>query len=179
MSDVLERGAEGEHFRDEDWYAEEIGAVRFVDCVFTDVDLTEASTHSAMFEGCTFHTCRLNASTHRASAFVGCDFRRCSFFTATLDGCKLTGSVFAECTLRPLKVVGGAWGSVTLRGAGLAGVERGEARRTARAAPDESRVAPRASGPRRSSSSRPRTPAHRHSARSTTAPCNSASITAA
>jgi uncharacterized protein YjbI with pentapeptide repeats len=48
--------------------------------------------------------CRFNASTHRATAFVGCDVRRTSFFTATLDGCKLTGSV-------------------TLRGASLAGVD--------------------------------------------------------
>ena len=76
MSDVLERGAEGESIRDEDWYGEEIGAVRFVDCVFTDVDLTEATTSGTTFEGCTFHTCRFNASTHRATAFVGCDFRR-------------------------------------------------------------------------------------------------------
>ena len=59
MSDVLERGAEGERIRDEDWYGEEIGAVRFVDCVFTDVDLTEATTSGTTFEGCTFHTCRL------------------------------------------------------------------------------------------------------------------------
>ena len=54
---------------------------------------------------------------------MGCDFRRSSFFTATLDGCKLTGSVFSECTLRPLTVVGGAWRSVTLRGANLSGVD--------------------------------------------------------
>ena len=71
MNDVLERGAEGESFRDEDWYAEEIGAVRFVDCVFTDVDLTEATTSGTTFEGCTFHTCRLNASAHHATRLRG------------------------------------------------------------------------------------------------------------
>src|SRR5919112_6621193 len=123
MSGVLERGAEGGSFRDEDWYAEEIGAVRFVACVFSDVDLTEATTHGTTFEGCTFHTCRFNASNHRATAFVGCDFRWTSFFTATLDGCKVTSSVFAECILRPLTVLGGAWRSVTLRGADLCGLD--------------------------------------------------------
>jgi len=43
MSDVLQ-GAEGRSVRDEDWYGAEVDAVRFVDCVFTDVDLTEATT---------------------------------------------------------------------------------------------------------------------------------------
>src|SRR3954454_9443275 len=61
VSDWAERGAEGLATRDEDWYAEEIGAVRFVDCVFTDVDLTEVTTDGTTFEGCTFHTCRFNA----------------------------------------------------------------------------------------------------------------------
>src|SRR3954471_690325 len=31
VNDVLEQGAEGASFRDEDWYAEDIGPVRFVD----------------------------------------------------------------------------------------------------------------------------------------------------
>jgi hypothetical protein len=42
MSGVLGTGAEGATFRDEDWYAEEIGAVRFAGCVFSDVDLQAA-----------------------------------------------------------------------------------------------------------------------------------------
>src|SRR5580765_2717088 len=108
MDDVLLQGAAGQSFRNDDWYAAEIGAVGFVDCVFTDVDLSEVTSRGTTFEGCTFHACRFNASTHHATAFVTCDFRRCNFFTATLDGCKLTGSVFADCTLRPVRVVGGA-----------------------------------------------------------------------
>jgi len=56
---------------------------------------------------------------HTATAFVGCDFRRTSVFDATLDGCKLVGSVFAECTLRTLTVTGGSWLGVTMRGANL------------------------------------------------------------
>ena len=43
-------------------------------------------------------------------------------FTATLDGCKVTGSVFAECVVRPLTVIGGAWQSVRLRRHNLTGV---------------------------------------------------------
>jgi hypothetical protein len=38
---------------------------------------------------------------------------------ATLDGCKLTGSMFVDCTLRPLTVSGGQWRGVTMRGARL------------------------------------------------------------
>jgi uncharacterized protein YjbI with pentapeptide repeats len=72
-----------------------------------------------VFEECTFHGCRFNSSTHTATAFVACDVRRSSFFDATLDGCKLVGTVLAECTLRPLRVVGGQWQGVTIRATNL------------------------------------------------------------
>ncbi|MGZ4622070.1 MAG: pentapeptide repeat-containing protein, partial [Blastococcus sp.] len=77
MSDLSATGA---HFREEDWYAEDLGAARFVECTFTDVDLSEATSAGALFERCTFHGGRLNSSVHRSSAFVACDFRRTSFF---------------------------------------------------------------------------------------------------
>ena len=51
-----------------------------------------------------------NGFAHRIeglSAFVACEFNRCNFFDATLEGCKLSGSVFVDCTLRPLTVTGG------------------------------------------------------------------------
>ena len=111
--------ATGQHVRGEDWYGEELGAPHFVECTFTDVDLSEATTSGATFERCTFHGGRFNASTHTATAFVGCDFRRVSVFDATLDGCKLVGSVFLECVLRPLHVTGGSWLGVTIRGTNL------------------------------------------------------------
>ena len=69
-----------------DWYAREFDRDRYVECVFREVDLTEARSHGAVFERCEFHNCRFNASEHRESAFVGCEFRRTSFFTAVLDG---------------------------------------------------------------------------------------------
>ena len=28
----------GEHFRDEDWYADDLADARYVECTFTDVD---------------------------------------------------------------------------------------------------------------------------------------------
>ncbi len=37
MSEPPER-AEGEHFRDLDWYAEDLAAAQYVGCTFTDVD---------------------------------------------------------------------------------------------------------------------------------------------
>lgn len=70
---------EGEHLRDLDWYAEDLGAARS----------------------------------------VACDFRRTSFFDATFEGCKLIGSVFSDCVMRPMKVVGGQWRGVTIRGTNL------------------------------------------------------------
>jgi uncharacterized protein YjbI with pentapeptide repeats len=123
VSSMPESGAQSQTFRNDDWYGEVLGAVRFVDCVFIDVDLSESMTVGATFEGCTFHGVRFNGSTHRTTAFVACEFRRCSLFTATLDGCKLTGSGFAECVMRPLTVIGGAWQSVSLRRHNLAGVD--------------------------------------------------------
>ena len=117
MSDDGE--AIGQEYRDEDWYGDDLGAIRFVDCTFTDVDLSEVRTSGALFESCTFHGGRFNASVHRSTAFVACDFRRVSFFDATLEGCKLIGSVFADCVLRPIKVAGGQWRGVTIRGTNL------------------------------------------------------------
>ena len=111
--------AEGRQFKDDDWYAEDLGAARFVDCTFTGVDFGEATTSGASFERCTFHNCSFGSSVHTSTAFVTCDIRRSKFFDATLDGCKLVGTVFSECTMRPLTVRGGQWQSVTIRGTNL------------------------------------------------------------
>jgi hypothetical protein len=35
--------ANGRHFRGDDWYGDDLGAARFVECTFTDVDLSEAT----------------------------------------------------------------------------------------------------------------------------------------
>ena len=114
---------EGQVFRDEDWYGEELDGRRFVRCSFTDVDLTESRSRGAVFEDCSFSNCKLNASVHTNTAFVGCDFRRTSFFDVTLDGCKLAGSVVIDCVLQPLTVTGGNWTGIVMRGAELQGVD--------------------------------------------------------
>jgi uncharacterized protein YjbI with pentapeptide repeats len=113
----------GHSYRGEDWYGEELVDRVYEEVTFSDVDLTEATTRGVVFDRCLFHNCRFNASTHVSTAFIAADFRRCSFFDATLEGCKLDGSVFSECTLRPMKVIGGSWRSVTLRGANLGGLD--------------------------------------------------------
>ena len=112
-----------QQIKGEDWYAEELGAVRHVEVTFTDVDLSEATTAGAMFERCVFHNCRFNGSTHTDSAFIGCDFRRGDFFDATFVGCKMNGSVFDRCTLRPMTVTGGQWQGVTIRGTNLSALD--------------------------------------------------------
>jgi uncharacterized protein YjbI with pentapeptide repeats len=45
----------------------------------------------------------------------------CSFFDVTLIGCKLLGSTFERCTYALLKVHGGDWSFVEMRGAALKG----------------------------------------------------------
>jgi len=109
-----------ESFTDVDWYGRDLSGETYRGCTFREVDLTETTSRGASFESCIFANCRLNASTHTGSAFVACEFRRTSLFSATLDGCKLTGSIFVDCTLRPMIVRGGQWRGVVMRAANLA-----------------------------------------------------------
>ena len=95
---------EGQIYRSEDWYGEEIADRQYVACEFHDVDLTEATSSGAVFTECVFGNVRLNSSTHTDSAFVRCSFSRCSLFDAEFTGCKLVGStlrrpLFGRCAL--------------------------------------------------------------------------------
>jgi uncharacterized protein YjbI with pentapeptide repeats len=107
----------GEDIVDEDWYGNELTGMRFVDCRFSRVDLTEIRSRNVVFDGCRFGNCAFNASEHRESSFIACTFARSSFFSATLSGCKMSGSVFTDCDFHPITVEGGLWQGVTLRGA--------------------------------------------------------------
>ncbi|MFD1320385.1 pentapeptide repeat-containing protein [Micromonospora sonneratiae] len=118
----MSKVVEGETFRNEDWYAEELIEVSYRGCEFHHVDLTEAVTRGAVFEECIFGNVRFNASRHTDSAFLRCVFKRCNLFEAEFLGCKLTGSQFEQSTLRPLKVIGGDWSFVALPGADLRGI---------------------------------------------------------
>ena len=81
-------------FRHQDWYAEEIVDRRFVNCVFHDVDLTEAVSRGPRSSGAPSAGSPFNSSRHTDSAFIRCMFRRCNFFEAEFTGCKLVGSTF-------------------------------------------------------------------------------------
>ena len=99
----------GIRFTGEDWYRREIGAGRFESCVFTDCDLTEATTSRAVFDWCEFLGVAFNASVHDTTRFDNCIFRDSSRFGATLRRCKLTGTRFQDTAMRPLTVEGGVW----------------------------------------------------------------------
>lgn len=118
MADLVE----GETFRHEDWYGEELVDRAYTDCAFHDVDLSESFTRGTVFTACTFGDVRFNASRHTDSAFLRCTFTRCNLFETEFAGCKLTGSTFHQSALRPLKVLGGDWSFVGLSGADLRGV---------------------------------------------------------
>jgi len=114
----------GANYRGADWGGRDLAGQRFEHCDFHDADLVELETEGVVFEECDFSGARLNASSHRSTAFLRCRFRRTSLFDAQLVGCKLTGSVFeGPCTLRPLRVDGGDWSYVSLRGQDLAGLD--------------------------------------------------------
>ncbi|MBA3619851.1 MAG: pentapeptide repeat-containing protein, partial [Acidothermales bacterium] len=51
-----------EHFSDVDWYGEELADRSFVECTFTDCDLTEARSKGGSFDRCEFRGVRFNAS---------------------------------------------------------------------------------------------------------------------
>ncbi len=59
---------------------------------------------------------------HTGTAFLRCTFRRTRLYGAAFLDCKMTGSVFESAELRPLRVEGGDWSYVRLRGADLRGV---------------------------------------------------------
>src|SRR3546814_3994007 len=67
VNDVSDGSAEDQHYRGEDWYADDLGATRFVRCTFSDVDFSEVTSSGAIFDQCTFHGSRFNASTHTRS----------------------------------------------------------------------------------------------------------------
>jgi uncharacterized protein YjbI with pentapeptide repeats len=111
-----------EDFGGVDWYARDLVGERFVRCRFVEADLTEITTTDCVFEECDFGGAKLNASVHRRTAFDRSRLRRTNLFDSVFEVCRLAGTVVAEgCTLRPLKVVGGDWSYVTLRGVDLSG----------------------------------------------------------
>jgi fluoroquinolone resistance protein len=105
--------------RDEDWGGRELLRQTYTRVAFIDVDLSEVVSEGAVFDECTFRGVRFNVSQHRSTAFLNCAFTRCSFFDTTFSGCKAVGSKFQACSFDLVKVDGGDWSFVGLRGADL------------------------------------------------------------
>jgi fluoroquinolone resistance protein len=112
----------GAEIRGADWYGEDISGQEHTRMAFIDADLTEVSDVGAVFTDCTFLGCRFNLSQHSDAAFLNCTFSSCSFFQAEFTDCKFVGSTFDRCTFDLLRVTGGDWSFVALRGAALAKV---------------------------------------------------------
>lgn len=108
--------------RHEDWGGAVLDGTTASRTEFVDVDMSEVATRRVVYEECAFRDVRFNASTHEASAFLNCTFTNCNFFDASFTACKLVGSVFERCSTRLLRVVGGDWSFVGLRGADLRSV---------------------------------------------------------
>ncbi len=109
---------------------DELVGVRFVGGAYAGADLIELRTRRVVFEDCDFSHARLSSSEHVGSAFLRCTFRDAVLRDALFDGCKLSGSDFSGATLRPMRVVGGDWSYVTIRGSDLTTrPQRCEARR--------------------------------------------------
>ena len=87
--------------------------------MFTDYELTEATTSGAVFDRCEFLGAAFNASVHDTTRFDNCMFRDSSLFGATLRQCKLTGTRFQDTAMRSLTVEGGVWSWVSMFGADL------------------------------------------------------------
>jgi uncharacterized protein YjbI with pentapeptide repeats len=98
---------------------DELVGVRFVGGAYAGADLIELRTRGVVFEDCDFSHARLSSSEHVGSAFLRCTFRDAVLRDALFDGCKLSGSDLSGATLRPMRVVGGDWSYVTIRGSDL------------------------------------------------------------
>jgi fluoroquinolone resistance protein len=120
MAEIYREG----DYRGVNWSGKHLIGHRFERCGFGDADLLELATEQVVFEECDFAGARLNASDHVSTAFLRCRFLRTSLFDARLAGCKLVGSVFeGPCVLKPLRVEGGDWSYVSLRGQDLSGLD--------------------------------------------------------
>jgi uncharacterized protein YjbI with pentapeptide repeats len=117
---VAEAASTATEIRQADWYGEDISGQEHPRVAFVGVDLTEVTDDGAVFTDCTFRDCRFNLSRHTDAAFVNCTFTGCSFFEASFTDCKLVGSRFERCSFDLLRVSGGDWSFVGLRGAVLA-----------------------------------------------------------
>ena len=120
MSEPLDCAPRAATSASEDWYADDLGAARFIECTFTDVDFSEATTsrRGVRAAACSPAAASTPRSTSRRPSSPASSGAATSS-TRRSRAASCQGSSFAECTLRPITVVGGQWGGVTIRGGNL------------------------------------------------------------
>lgn len=99
----------------------------YVNCAFTDSDLSGLHTQNVTFTGAD-----LRRSVHNGSAFRSCTFTRTSLWHSEFHHSTLMGSVFENCRVRPLildevDLTLTSLGRVDLRGVDLTGCRLREA----------------------------------------------------
>ncbi|MGH6808048.1 MAG: pentapeptide repeat-containing protein [Ensifer adhaerens] len=102
-----------------DWYGLDISDRNDSRTLFSDLDMTEATSAGAVFKECTFRRAKFNCSRHEGSAFINCTFVGCNFYDVIFNDCKFVGSMFDGCKFDATRVKGGNWSFVGLPGADL------------------------------------------------------------
>jgi uncharacterized protein YjbI with pentapeptide repeats len=77
---------------------------RYVDKVFSEIELTEGSVHGCEFEECKFVNCNL-----AGCSFIECKFTDCDFNSCNLNLIKLNRTKFFETHFRESKITGVNW----------------------------------------------------------------------
>ncbi len=102
-----------------DWYGLDISDRNHSRTLFSDLDMTEATSAGAVFKECTFRRAKFNCSRHEGSAFINCTFVGCNFYDVDFNDCKFVGSMFDSCKFDATRVKGGNWSFVGMPGADL------------------------------------------------------------
>ncbi|MET3769386.1 uncharacterized protein YjbI with pentapeptide repeats [Marisediminicola sp. UYEF4] len=77
--------------------------------MFTDCDLTEATTSGAVFDRCEFLGAAFHASVHDTTRFDKATFRGANLVKATLRGASIDGAVFTGADLSGVQLAGLDW----------------------------------------------------------------------
>jgi uncharacterized protein YjbI with pentapeptide repeats len=79
----------------------------YVRCNFSDANLARLTTVNCSFIECNFTHADLSRSQHQRSAFVACTFAAAQLTSATIEECKLSGSVFDGAAMNGVTFPGG------------------------------------------------------------------------
>ena len=94
---------------------EELSNVEFHSCVFRWTDFSDVSVlYHCRFEHCDFTSAQLNGVSLRSCSFLDCCFKNTTFFAATLEDCRLTGSDLRDADCSLIGIDGGDFSYVNL-----------------------------------------------------------------